>query len=741
MQSDSIQRLNAALSGRYAVERVLGAGGMATVYLARDLKHKRQVAIKVVRPELSSVLGRDRFLREIEVAARLSHPRIVALYDSGDAAGLLYYVMPWIGGESLRQKLRREGPLPVDEAVRITRDIAIALDYAHERGVVHRDIKPENVLFHEGEPLLADFGVALATDALPEGHLTGAGLVVGTPDYMSPEQVAGERALDARSDVYGLACVLYEMLAGEPPWKGPGRQAAITRRVVESAPPVGKLRPTVPPHVERALARALARLPADRYPSAGEFAGALVRSDALTGGGTPRVAVLPFLNLSADPENEYFADGITEDVIAHLSRIRALDVIARASVMPFKTRAQGLREIADRLGTRMVLDGSVRRAGDRVRIVAHLVDADTEQDRWSETYDRQLTDIFAIQTDVALHIAQALEARLTHDEHRRIRKEPTHDIEAYQLYVQGRHFLLRYTQDGMRRGIAFFENAAERDPDYALPWIGIAMAHIELGESGSGDPRQAYRKAKEAATKALTIDSGLGEAHCALAYLRAISDFDWEGAELGFKRALELGPGSADTYDLYGRVCGAQERYDEALSLQRRAQELDPLAHRSDPATTLLRAGRHEEALEAALRAVDFDPGYDRARATLGWAYLRTADTEKGFAELERAAAMTPESTMWRAQLGQACGLYGRTAEARRILAELDDLARTRYVSPYHLAYVHVGLGEHDAALDLLERAVEQRAGAVYGIRGSFLFAPLRRHPRFRALLATMNLG
>jgi len=735
---DSVARLRAALADRYTIERELGRGGMATVYLAGDVKHRRTVAIKVLRPELASLLGPDRFLREVEIAARLNHPHILALYDSGDADGFLFYVMPYIAGESLRNKLEREQQLSVDEALGITRQVASALAHAHAHDVIHRDVKPENILLHEGEAMVADFGIALAVSAAADGRLTQTGITVGTPAYMSPEQAASERTLDARSDVYSLGCVLYEMLAGEPPYTGSTAQALIAKRLVDPVPAVRRLRAAVPVGVEQALTKALAKVPADRWASAVAFA------EALTAPARPRppsVAVLPFLNLSADPENEYFADGITEDVIAHLSKIRALKVISRTSVMAFKQREQSLKEIGARLDAAALLEGSVRRVGDRVRIVAQLIDAETDRHLWAETYDRQLTDVFAIQTDVALHIASALKAELSHDEKTRLYKEPTADLQAYQLYLQGRHCYLRYTEEGSRKGLEYFEQAIAQDPDYALAYAALAMAYTELGETGALRPDEAYARAKAASAKALALDSGLGEAHCMLAFIKAVCDFDWLGAEEEFRRALALTPNSADTYDLYGRMCLALERNEEALALERRAQELDPLAHRADVARTLLRMGRHAEALQAATRAIEFDPHYARGHATLAWAYLKKGIIERGLAELETAVSLAPGVTQWLAQLGQAYGIAGKVAKARDVLRQLEELSRERFVSPYHMAIVYTGLDEHDSALDWLERAYEERSGPVYSVKGSFLFTSLHTHPRFTALLKKMNLA
>lgn len=452
------------------------------------------------------------------------------------------------------------------------------------------------------------------------------------------------------------------------------------------------------------------------------------------------VAVLPFLDLSADPEREQFADGITEDVIAHLSRIRALTVISRTSVMPFKPRLHTLKEIGTRLGATAVLDGSVRHAGDRVRIVAKLIDVETDRHLWVETYDRHLTDIFSIQTDVALQIAAALEAELSPAERTRVRREPTRDVQAYQLFLHGRQWFIKYTPESLTRAIEYFDRAIARDPAFARAIAYQAMAYIELAENGALAPDVAYRRAAEAAASALRLDPEVGPAHCTMGYLKAVREFDWSGAEQDFRRALELCPNNADVHDLYGRLCAALERYDEAIAMMRRAHELDPLAHRMDGVTVLLRAGRYDQAIVDAENAIELDPGYDRARATLGWAYFLSGRQEDGLAELERAVSAAPGNTLWLGQLGEAYALAGKTVKARAILRQLEALARGAYVSPYHFAYVYAGLGEADRALDWLERAVADRTGAAYSIKGSFLFAPVRAHPRFRALLRQMKL-
>ena len=452
------------------------------------------------------------------------------------------------------------------------------------------------------------------------------------------------------------------------------------------------------------------------------------------------IAVLPFRNLSTDPENACFADGITEDVIANLSRIRSLKVISRTSVMHFREQRPTLREIGTALGATVVLAGSVRRAGDRVRIVAQLMDPETDRHLWSETYDRGMADIFAIQSEVALEIASALETELSPAEHTRVRRKPTDDLQAYHLFLQGRQVLGRYTTDAMLGSLAFFARAIARDPDFADAHATLAMVHAQLAEMGLFDPASAYPRAAEAVDIALRLDPELDTAHCTLGFLKAVREYDWLGAEREFERALELNPSGADTYDLYGRVCAGIERYDQAIALLERAVELDPLSHRVDITTTLLRAGRVDEAIVRAEEALELE-SHERARATLGWAYFLKGRREQGLAELEAAVAMAPGALMWLAQLGEAHAMAGNAPRAREILRSLEECARELYVPPYYFAYVHTGLGEADRAMDYLERAVAERAGPAYSIKGSFLLAPLRAHPRFRALLRQMNLA
>jgi serine/threonine-protein kinase len=573
---------------------------------------------------------------------------------------------------------------------------------------------------------------------------------------MAPEQIRGEE-VDARTDLFAFGILLFELVTGRRPFQG-ATAADVGSSILRDSPPsVQTLRPDLPQDVGRIIGRCLEKDPERRLQTAKDVRNELelvrravessasmaARAGAPVAAVThvPSVAVLPFANRGRDEEDEYFADGITEDVIAQLCKVRTLKVISHSSVMPFRNREESLPDIASRLQVANVLEGSVRRVGDRVRIVAQLIDAASGRHLWAETFDRQLTDIFAIQSEVALHIAAALKAELSANERERMRREPTRDVVAYELYQRGRQCNTRFTEEEMLRGIEYFDRAIERDPEFALAYVGVAVTLTELVEIGAMSRTQARARAMEAAEKAVRLDPELGEAQCALAHARMAYEFDWAGAEAGFKRALELSPGSAQICDLYGRMCGGLERFDDAIALHERAYALDPLYCRTDLANSFLRAGRTEEATRVATDGVALEPYDSRLRATLGWALFRQGRMDEGLAELERAAALTPTEELWLAQLGQACALAGRTERAREILRRLEDPSRPQPASLYHLAYVYTGLGDAERALDCLEHAFEKETGMFSGVKGSFLFAPLRHHPRFVALLRKMNLA
>jgi serine/threonine protein kinase/tetratricopeptide (TPR) repeat protein len=744
--------------GIFEITAKLGEGGMGVVYRAKDLQLGRDVALKVLRVPFSDDSDHvSRLEREAQLLASLNHPNIAQIYGFESSGEKRALVMELVEGPTLAELLAQK-LLPFEECLSIATQIVQALAEAHDKGIVHRDLKPQNIkLALGGRVKVLDFG--LARKQAVAGSLTGnsatltratqPGTILGTVGYMAPEQARGE-SIDTRADIFSFGCVLYEMATGERAFVRASAVETLTAILHDAPLAPSHRRRELPPGFDRVVAHCLEKEPSARFQSAHDLEFAL---NALTPGRVPAgagikarsasVAVLPFVNLSADPENEFFADGITEDVIAHLTKIRSLKVISRTSVMAFKKRDCGLREIGEKLGASSLLEGSVRRAGNRVRIIAQLVDGASDEHIWAETYDRDLTDIFAIQTDVAVNIANALRAELSNDERARVGRRPTLDLAAYELYLRGRNTFHQFTAEGFRRSLIEFEAAVARDPNFALAWTSIAEAHAEMCIDGSlsRSPEETIRLAKAAIARALELNNELGEAHGISALMQFVFDFNWRGAERSFLKAIELSPGSAEIHDHYSWFCTSLERYDDALREVRLARELDPLSIPSDVPTTLLRAGRIEEALDEARRAVRDEPGSPRCHSILGWSLIFHGETAAGIASLERAVAIAPGSTLFLSQFGEACALTGDVKKAREILEQLHDRSTREFVSPYHFSYIYTGLGEADTAIDYLERAFERRSGAIYGIKGSFLFINLRTHPRFVALIRKMNLG
>jgi TolB-like protein/Flp pilus assembly protein TadD len=749
---------SAARLGSYEILAPLGSGGMGEVYRARDTRLGREVALKVLPAGFANDPDRlARFEREARIVAALNHPNIVVLYSVEDADGVRFLTMELVEGQGLDQHIA-PGGMPCGRVLDLGISLADALSAAHEKGIVHRDLKPANVvLSREGRVKVLDFGLARVAAVAPELNasrtatipsvLTGEGVVMGTVPFMAPEQLLGEVA-DARTDVFALGVLLYKLATGQHPFHGntaPGMASSILR----DAPAFPNVvRKDLPSDLSRIIMRCLDKDPDRRIQTAKDVRNELelVRRAAQSGplgaydaGDLPSVAVLPFTTTGHREEDEDFALGITEDVIAHLCKVRGLRVTSRASVMLFRKRDVALDLIASRLNVANVLDGSVRKAGDRLRIVAELVDAATGRNLWAETYDRRFTDVFAIQTDVALCIAAALETELSPKERERITRGPTPDILAYEDYLRGRRCYVRYTWESMRESIEHFDRALARDPRFALAHVGRAISFTELVEVGVLNREQAMTQALSSGAKAVALDPELGEAHCALAYTRMLFEFDWDGAEASFRRAIELSPGFSEAYALYGRMLAAVERYDEAIAIQQQAYALDPLSARSDMVTSMVRAGRYEEAIRAARRYLTLDPDFTRLHTILGWALFRTGRVDEGIGELERGVALSSSEVMWLAQLGQAYGLAGRREEALAVAQRLESWPMP--VSPYNMAYVYIGLGDFGRALDFLEQAFETGSGPTIGLKGSFLFAPLRGHPRFTALLKRMRLA
>jgi len=743
---DDIAPLAEALGGRYRIEREIGRGGTATVYLAHDLKHDRQVAIKVLHRGLGASLGAGRFLREIGIAARLTHPHIVPLLDSGEAAGRLYYVSPYVPGGSLRDRLEREGRLPLEEVLRLTHEIGLGLDFAHRSDLVHRDVKPENILFADGQAVLADFGIARACSACVDEGDTDAGIAVGTPEYMSPEQAAGDREITTRSDIYSLACVVFEMLTGRPPLRGDNSQATMAQHVTASPPPLRALRPDAPPAMEAALARALAKSHLERFETVAEFTTALraatVVPSARFSAATRSVAVLPFVNVSADPGNEYLSDGITDELIDALARVEGLRIASRTSVFALKGQPLDVRAIGALLGVGEVLEGTVRRAADRLRITVQLSSTEDGRLLWSERYDRRLDDVFAIQDEIARTIVDTLRHTSFADLTAPVPRRYTENVTAYGLYLKGRFAWNRRSQEGVAEGIRYFEQAIAEDPGYALAYTGLADCYALHVDYRSVPVHEGFERAKQYARRALELDDSLAEAHASLAWSLFIYDWDWTAAEASFRRAIALNPRYATAHQWFAFLLASQARFEPALVEGHTALELDPasVSVRRGLAWLYYYARRYEEAVYHFTRAAAMNPTAEETYRVLGLTFSLLGQHAEAERVLREALALPHPSSYTRAALGYVLAQAGGREQAESILADLVQEARTGYVSPVAFATLHIGLGQPAAALDCAERALADRRGWLAYLRVHPIVDPLRGEPRFQALLRTMRL-
>jgi TolB-like protein/tRNA A-37 threonylcarbamoyl transferase component Bud32 len=737
--------LAAALAHRYAIEQELGHGGMATVYAAMDLRHQRRVAIKVLRAELSAALGAERFLREVTTTANLRHPHILPLYDSGEANGRLFYVMPYIEGETLRHRLEREKQLPLDEALQITREVADALGYAHSHGVIHRDIKPANILLDSGHAVVADFGVARALDDARGESLTLTGVSVGTPLYMSPEQAAGAQALDGRSDLYSLGCVLYEMLAGQPPFTAPTAEGVVHQHLVAEARPITQLRSGVPPAVAQAVTLLLAKTPADRPRTAGSLVD-MLKSGALVAAASPpaaerSIAVLAFANMSADPENEFLADGIAEEIINALTKLPGLRVAARTSAFSFKGKNEDLRVIGEKLGVTSVLEGSVRKAGNRLRITAQLINVADGYHVWSERYDRELSDVFAIQDEIAAAVAERLKLTLAGRQQGLVRAG-TQRVDAYELYVKGRSYLYR-RGPYIARARDCFEQALTLDPDYALAHAGLADSLNYLAMWGVHRSVDVIPFAKAATVRALELAPDLAEAHYALACHAHYEDYDEDTAGREFARAVELSPGYIQARcgrALY-HLAFWRGDLDAAAAESARAVRDDPLsAYAATIHAVILSLAKRPEALAEARRATELDPesivAWWHLQCILGWGGDHAGAVQAGETALRLSSRFAWQAGTLAAQYGRA----GDHAKAEGLYRELAARAAAGYVQPTILAVAAIGCGRDEEALSLVARGIEERDWVAPNFARRWPdLDPLRAQPGFHQILQRMT--
>jgi len=719
--------------GPYEIMASIGSGGMGEVWKARDTRLDRIVAIKKVKEQHS-----QRFKQEARSIAALNHPYICQLHDIGPN----YLVLEYVEGKSL------SSPLPEKEAMRLAIQIATALEAAHKKGIIHRDLKPSNIMVtDEGSVKLLDFGLAklyeqdASISRLPTADMpqTQAGAILGTVAYMSPEQAQGQPA-DTRSDIFSFGLVLYEMLSGRKAFSGDSTPEIIAALLKDTPLPLQKS-----PQLEKIVRRCLERNPSERYQTMSEVKVALEKigeEKASQSSIEPQqsIAVLPFVNMSDDKEQEYFSDGLAEEIINALTKIPHLKVIARTSSFSFRAKEVDIGQIRDRLKVRNILEGSVRKSGNRIRVTAQLIDTADESHLWSERYDREITDVFTIQDEISQAIADKLRLHLSGE--RSLVKRHTENVEAYSLYLKGRYYYYKFTPEGFTKSKEHYEQALAMDPSYALAWYGLAILYWGLGLWGHMPPKSANAQFRQAALNVLTLAENLPEAHVIMGLLRA-NEYNWKAAELEFLRALEMDPRSEEAWMHYIPFCLLPlRRLEEVIAATRKSLELDPLSpllnvFLGNPYFWL---GQYDRAIGQFSTALELDPNYWLAHYNLGHLYVHMDKMDEGIRSLEAAAQLSGNKAFVIGFLGYACARAGRTGEAQKLMEELKDLTRKTYVPPSSFAWMYLGMGEIDKGLDLLDRLVDEHDTTSW----FFFYYPtcdsLRSYPRFKAFLRRMNL-
>jgi serine/threonine-protein kinase len=792
--------------GRYEIRSLLGTGGMGEVYLAHDTQLDRTVALKILPDDLArDQLRMRRFIQEAKSASALSHPNIITIYEVGEADGKHFIAIEYVEGRTLRQRIANNKP-SFDETLDISIQVASALAAAHEAGIIHRDIKPDNIMIRrDGYVKVLDFGLAKLTEksterlsSEPEAMTlvnTEPGLVVGTISHMSPEQARG-LSVDTRSDIWSLGVVIYQMLTGHEPFEAPTATDQIVSILERQPPPLTLYTEGAPEEIERIVLRALAKNRSERYQtveemlidlrqarqrlafraelnrsvSAGELDLSHVTShsnaqdqpapeeskahapskakssSSITKRRRPRkkaidsIAILPLINSSGDPNTEYLSDGITESIINSLSRLPRLRVMARSTVFRYKGSESDPREVGQELSVRAILTGRLQLFGDRLMIGMELVDTFDGAQLWGEHYNRKLADIFAVQDEIAHEISEKLQLKLTGEEKRRLTKRYTDDTEAYHLYLKGRYFWNKRTHDSLEKGLEFFKRAIEADASYALAYSGLADSYALLGVALP--PRDAFPRAIAASLKALEIDDAVAEAHTSFAFARMFFEWDWNGAEGEFKRAIELNPNYATAYQWYGRLLSALGRHNESIINLEMAQALDPLSLSINTGVGLsyYMARRFEEAIQQYRKAIEMSATFMVAHEHLGSALLQAGMHEEAVEEFRTAARLDETDIGLRASLGHAYAVTGRIKEAETIRAELLEVSKQKYVSPYFMVELLAGLGRTNEAFEWLERCYTERAPHMVFLNVEPKLDALKADPRVDNLLRRIGL-
>lgn len=778
--ADVRETLQQTLGGSYRIERELGGGGMSHVFVAEDLALGREVVIKVLAPEMAAGVDADRFERETQLVARLQHSYIVPLLAAGVADGCPYYTMPFVQGESLRERLERTGELPIRDGIKVLRDVAEALAYAHERGVVHRDIKPANILLTQDHAFVTDFGIAKAVGAATthaHSSLTSAGFAVGTPAYMAPEQALGDPATDHRADIYAFGVLAYEVLAGHPPFSQRSDRAVAAAHALEQPRPLDQVRPAVPAELAALVMRCLEKRPADRPQSASELVGTLDRLAATnlhtatirsTAARAPRrtraavfsavllaaasgalyavhvarrapaevrLAVLPFENLGA-PTDEYLADGIAEEIGNKLAGVPGLVVIGRRSAAHLKRAGAAPHDVGKRLDADYVLDGSVRWAraasGESVvRVIPQLIRVSNAAQVWGEPYEGSLAQVFQLQTDIAEKVTEAVRLRLLPSQRTALRRRPT-SVAAYDNYLLGR-YLWKQRGAALERAAERFEEAIRHDPTFAPAYSGLADSYILFRVNGitSLSADEAFARAKAAAVKAVQLDSSLAESWASLGLI--LLEEDVQGAHDAYRRAIALDPSYATAQQWYGELLSHIGRYEEAIAVGRKAVQLEPFTAVAHMVLALPLAAlrRYPEAEAELRRASEIDPTFTAVRFLAARIFL-----EQGKAELARTSLV-------RAGINpaDAAALTRRPRNARERERAIRAATTGAFTTNFYRAVFLTWVGEYDLALDFLERSAQDREAPILALRGTHIFDPLRGHPRFQLVLDGIGLS